>query len=197
MTALRKTFTITEELHTELGEPVQHGTHKAAAAAVIPNPWARAGPFADLTIGVDQIGPHLAQQLTTQLTTALGGVEHIAAFGKATVVGLAGETEHGAALIHTPYFGNIFRELVQGSSVIVFADSSGPAGTSMTVPMWHTTAAGTRSHYQTMPVRISEAPHDDEIVVIAAAATGPRPNARIGDRTTDPAVQLADMEPLP
>jgi hypothetical protein len=33
--------------------------------------------------------------------------------------------------------------------------------------------------------RVADAPHADEICVIAAASTGPRPFPRIGDRTTD------------
>lgn len=197
MGAIRKSFTVTEETLTELGQPVTHVEHKAAAAAVIRNPWAGSGIVADLNPAVEQIAPVLARQLTHQLSTALGGVEQIAAFGKAALVGQAGETEHGSALIHTPYFGNIFRELVQATSIIVFADDVGNAGSSLTVPMWHTTVAATRSHYQTMPVRVPDAPHEDEIVVVAVAASGARPNARIGDRTTDPAVNLSELEPAP
>jgi hypothetical protein len=58
--------------------------------------------------------------------------------------------------------------------------------------MWHKTEAATRSHYQTVSVRVPDAPRHDEIVVIAAGSSGGRPNARIGDRTSDPVVRLAD-----
>jgi hypothetical protein len=197
MSLARKLFTVLEDVLTELGEPVQYPSRRAAAAAVITNPWAGAGPMADLSGAVPRIGPLLARDLSARLTTVLGGAERIVAFGKAAVVGLDGEIEHGSALIHTPYFGNIFRELVEGTSVIVFSDDRGPAGTSLTVPLWHKTASATRSHYQTIPLRVPDAPRNDEIVVIAAAATGPRPNARIGDRITDPAVHLSDLELMP
>lgn len=193
----RKYYTVTEEILTDIGGAVAHPTRKACAAAVIPNPWAGRGYVPDLSADAAAVAPRLAYRLTEQLAGALGGTEYIAAFGKAGVVGQGGEIEHAAALIHTPYFGNVFRELTQASSVIVFADAAGPAGTPVTVPMWHTTAAGTRSHYQTMSVRIPEAPRDDEIVVFAAASNGARPNARIGDRTTDPAVRLTDLELTP
>jgi hypothetical protein len=63
--------------------------------------------------------------------------------------------------------------------------------------MWHKTQATTRSHYQTITVRIPDAPRADEIVVIAAGASGGRPNARIGDRATDPKVRLADHPRTP
>ena len=64
----------------------------------------------------------------------------------------------------------------------------------MAVPIWHKTASATRSHYQAITVRISDAPRADEIVVIGAASSGPRPNARIGDRTTDRAPATAGAE---
>ncbi|WP_115944674.1 amino acid synthesis family protein [Amycolatopsis thermalba] len=191
---LRKLVTVTEEIVTEAGAPATSPTRRAAAAAVITNPWAGRGLGGDLGPEAARTAPLLAQRLTRALEAALGG--RIAAFGKAAIVGLDGEIEHGAALIHTPYFGNILRELVDGTSIVVFSDERGPAGTALTVPVWHKTAAATRSHYQTVQVRVPDAPRGDEIVVIAAAATGPRPHARIGDRTTDPAVSLDILEDL-
>ena len=40
---------------------------------------------------------------------------------------------------------------------------------------------------------MADAPRAHEIVVVAAGSTGGRPNARIGDRTSDPVVRLADL----
>jgi hypothetical protein len=190
----RKVVTVTEELVSELGCPLDKPVTRAATAAVIPNPWAGAGWVDNLADAAMRVAPELAQTLSRELSAALGGTDQITAFGKAAIVGLGGEYEHGAALIHTPYFGNVLRELLDGTSIIVFADEHGPAGTLLSVPIWHKTAAATRSQYQTVPVRVPDAPRDDEIVVIAAASTGPRPHARIGDRTTDPDVTLADLE---
>ncbi len=194
MSPARKIVTVTETLLRELGHPVAEPVQRAAAAAVITNPWPGPGYVEDLSTEAARVAPGLARALSRKLTDELGGTEQITAFGKAAIVGLGGEIEHAAALIHTPYFGNGLRELVDGTSIIVFSDERGPAGTSLSVPIWHKTASSTRSHYQTVPVRVPDAPRDDEIVVIAAAATGSRPNARIGDRTTDPAVRLADLE---
>jgi hypothetical protein len=87
------------------------------------------------------------------------------------------------------------REFLGGESIICFSDSRSDAGEPLVVPMWHKTAAATRSHYQTMTARVSDAPTADEIVVIAAASTGPRPHARIGDRSTDPEVTAANITP--
>lgn len=115
----------------------------------------------------------------------LGEPDKVEAFGKAVLVGTAGETEHGAALIHTPYFGNLYREAVEGTSILPFSDRRAGSGEALIIPMWHKTRSTTRSHYQTFELRIPDAPRPDEIVVAVAAASGPRPQARIGDRSTD------------
>ncbi|MFI7704084.1 amino acid synthesis family protein [Nonomuraea sp. NPDC049480] len=190
---IRKIVTFMEDLEVELGRPVNGPVRRAAAAAVLTNPWAGRGYAPDLQPEVLQLAPKLATALSGRLIDALGGREAVEAFGKAAIVGLDGEIEHGAALIHTPYFGNLFRELVDGSSIIVFSDDRLQAGEPLTVPMWHKVEAATRSHYQTISVRVAEAPRPDEIVIVAAASSGGRPNARIGDRTSDPRVRLADI----
>lgn len=191
---VRKVVTVVDEVLLELGRPVAVPVRRVAAAAVIRNPWAGRGFVADLQPAVEDVAPGLARMLTGRLLDELGGAEWIEAFGKAAVVGLDGEIEHGGALIHTPYFGNVLRELTEGTSIIVFSDDRLAAGEPLTVPLWHKTAAATRSHYQTVQLRVPDAPRPDEIVVIAAGASGPRPNARIGDRRTDPVVRLADLE---
>ncbi|MFJ8927726.1 amino acid synthesis family protein [Streptomyces sp. NPDC102364] len=191
---LRKVVTVVDEVLLELGRPVATPVRRVAAAAVIENPWAGRGFVADLGPEVEEIAPGIGRLLTGRLIETLGGVEHVEAFGKAAVVGLDGEIEHGGALIHTPYFGNVLRELTEGTSIIVFSDDRLAAGEPLTVPVWHKTAAATRSHYQTVQIRVPDAPRPDEIVVVAAAASGPRPNARIGDRRQDPVVRLADLE---
>lgn len=66
----------------------------------------------------------------------------------------------------------------------------------MTVPVWHKTDAATRSHYAAAQIRVPDGPRPDELLITAAAATGPRPNARIGDRRTDPVVTLQTLEDL-
>jgi len=192
-TGVRKVVTVIEEVLLELGRPVATPVRRVAVAAVLRNPWAGRGFVADLQPEVEAVAPELAQLLTGKLIDALGGADRVEAFGKAAVVGLDGEIEHGGALIHTPYFGNVLRELTEGTSIIVFSDDRLPAGEPLTVPLWHKTAAATRSHYQTVQIRVPDAPRPDELVVVAAAASGPRPNARIGDRRTDPAVRLVDL----
>jgi len=190
---VRRICTVVEDLVSELGVPVTTPVRRVAVAAVITNPWAGRGIVDSLDEEVADVAPELAHQLTARLLDSLGGVDQVQAFGKAAIVGAGGEIEHAGALIHTPYFGNLLRELTEGESIIVFSDDRADAGASLTVPMWHKMHASTRSHYQTIAVRVADAPRADEIVVVAAGSTGGRPNARIGDRSSDPVVRLADL----
>ncbi len=182
---IRRLVCVVDELHVEGGVALAPPIRRAAAAAVIANPWHGRGRVADLQPEVEAVAPHVAIALVDRLLALLGGAAAIEAFGKGAIVGLDGELEHGAALIHTPWFGDVLREALEGTSIITFADTRGPAGTSLVVPMWHKTAAATRSHYQTVELRVPDAPRADELVVIAAASTGGRPDPRIGDRSTD------------
>lgn len=194
---LRKLVLYRDVVFTEAGEAPAQPARRASVAAVIRNPWVGAGPSADLSPEQALIAPVLAKLLTDRLIAALGGVDAIESFGKAAIVGTAGEIEHAGALIHTPYFGNLVREFLQGESIICFADTRAEAGETLVVPLWHKTRASTRSHYQTISARVPDAPRADEIVVIAAASTGPRPHPRIGDRTTDPVVTTESLEVVP
>jgi Amino acid synthesis len=191
---LRKLVLYRETVVTEGGVRPAVPAQQASVAAIIRNPWAGTGPAADLAPESRRIAPVLARLVTDRLLAALGGVQEIEAFGKGAIVGTAGEIEHGGALIHTPFFGNLMREFLDGESIICFADARAEAGEPLVVPLWHKTAAATRSHYQTVSTRVSDAPRADEIVVVAAASTGPRPHPRIGDRRTDPLVTSSNVE---
>ncbi|GAB6984083.1 amino acid synthesis family protein [Nocardioides pyridinolyticus] len=194
LVALRKLVVYREVVVTEAGELPARPAWQASVAAVIRNPWVGTAPTHDLASEVGRVAPVLARLLTDRLVKALGGVEAIEAFGKAAIIGTAGEIEHGGALIHTPYFGNLMREFLEGESMICFADTRAAAGEPLVVPLWHKTQAATRSHYQTVTTRVPDAPRADELVIVAAASTGPRPHPRIGDRTTDPVVTTKNLE---
>lgn len=191
---VRKVTVLTEEILRDGSGALATSVTRAAAAAVIRNPWSGSAVSTDLAPETERIAPVLAKVLTDRLTAALGGAGEIEAFGKSAVVGLKGEVEHAAALIHTPYFGNLVREFLEGTSILSFSDERAEPGTTIAVPMWHKEAASTRSHYQTLTLNLSDAPHPDEIVVIAAASTGSRPHPRIGDRTTDRPVTAEILE---
>ncbi|GAB2742153.1 amino acid synthesis family protein [Salinifilum aidingensis] len=187
----RRIVTLVDETLHELGEPVRNPTRRAAAVAVLANPWIGRGVQDDLSGESERLAPRVAHALSDRLLAALGGTASVEAFGKAAIVGLDGEIEHAGALIHTPYFGDVLRNRTRGESIIVFSDQRSAAGETLSVPLWHKDHAATRSHYQTFPVRVPDGPRPGEIAVIAAASDGSRPNARIGDRKTDAAVDDA------
>jgi len=191
---LRKLVVYREVVVTEAGAEPARPARQASVAAVVRNPWVGTGPMQDLSDDAARIAPVLARLLTDRLIAALGGVEAVEAFGKAAIVGSAGEIEHGGALIHTPYFGNLMREFLEGESIICFADTRAEAGEPLVVPLWHKSQAATRSHYQTVTTRVPDAPRWNEVVIVAAASTGPRPHPRIGDRSTDPAISTKTLE---
>jgi hypothetical protein len=191
---VRKITVLTEEILRDGSGALAASVTRAAAAAVVRNPWVGSGVSADLAPETERLAPVLAKILTDRLTAALGGAGEVEAFGKSAVVGLRGEVEHAAALIHTPFFGNLVREFLEGTSILSFSDDRAEPGISIAVPMWHKEAASTRSHYQTITLSLSDAPHPDEIVVVAAASTGSRPHPRIGDRTTDRPVTAQILE---
>ncbi|WP_455132263.1 amino acid synthesis family protein [Microbacterium aurum] len=189
-----KLVTQIDEVRTDGGADVAAPIRQASSVAVIANPWLTAGASADLEPVTAHIAPVVAKLLADRLLSALGGPAQVEAFGKAAVVGVGGELEHAAALIHTPYFGNLLREFLDGTSIICFSDTRADAGGDLRVPLWHKSHAATRSHYQSLDVHLADAPHAGEIAIIAAASTGPRPHPRIGDRSTDRPITSSILE---
>lgn len=193
---IRKLVTSVDEYVTEGGAPPAQAALRVTAAAVLRNPWIGTPTDTDLQTPARQIAPRLAKLLADRVLEQVGDATRIEAFGKAALVGSAGEIEHGAALLHTPYYANLLREFFDGSAVISFSDDRTPAGTPILIPMCHKIRGTQRSHYQTVIAHISDAPRADEIIIFAAASTGPRPHHRVGDRTTDPAINSANLEEL-
>ncbi|MCX8453605.1 amino acid synthesis family protein [Paenarthrobacter ureafaciens] len=191
---LRKISVQTDQVLSEYGTAAGTPWTRVTAAAVIQNPWVGLPVDTDLQTPARDIAPRLAKLLTDRILDVVGDAHKVEAFGKGAIIGTAGELEHGAALVHTPYFANLVREFLEGDTVIAFADDRGEAGTSLVVPLGRKNAGPTRNHFQTATVRVSDAPRPNELVLIVAASTGTRPFPRSGDRTTDPIVLAKDLE---
>ncbi len=181
---IRKFVTFDEEIHIEGFKKVDRPWRLFAVAAVIKNPWT--GRFVeDLKPEIYAYGPVLGQQLTERMISLAGTGDAIEAYGKAAVVGLDGEIEHGSALIHTLRFGNFYREAVSASSYLSFTNTRGGANCPISIPLMDKHDAGRRSHYLTIQFAIPDAPRSDEMLIVLGAATGGRPHHRIGDRYQD------------
>lgn len=180
---IRKIVTVVEETLTEGGRPVSPTHWVAIVAAVIENPWAGQGFVEDLGPGIEATASDVGALLAPAVLEALG--EPAEAYGKAAIVGLDGEIEHGSALIHTLKFGDHFRKAADATTLLPAVEKRGPAGIVFDIPLKHVTDYTTRSHHQTVEVRIPDAPHEGEIVVALAAASQGRPQQRLAALSTE------------
>ncbi|WP_418706599.1 amino acid synthesis family protein, partial [Anaerotruncus massiliensis (ex Liu et al. 2021)] len=105
--------------------------------------------------------------------------------GKAVVTGLAGEQEHGSALLHIAFDGPVREALRDTLSIIPSTEKAGPAGCSVDVPLHSKRAVKVRTHYDAMEVSVADGPRPDEIMVVLCLTTGSRPFPRVGGLLLD------------
>ena len=182
---IRKTLLHVENNLIEGGKRAQTPLTMIAAMAVITNPWAGRGFVEDLRPEIQSCAPGLGEMLTDMVLKAAGGGDKVEGYGKAAMVGVNGEIEHGSGLIHTLRFGNFYREAVGAKSYLSFTNTRGPAGASLQIPRMDKHDAGRRSHYLTIQTQVADAPAPDEILIALGASIGGRPHHRIGDRYQD------------
>jgi hypothetical protein len=180
---VRKIVTIVEEIHVEGGREVNPAARVAVVAAVVDNPWAGQGFVDDLGPGIDENASDLGELLAPRVLDALGAPAE--AYGKAAIVGLDGEIEHGSALIHTLKFGDHFRKAAGATTLLPAVEKRAGAGAVFDIPLKHITDATLRSHHQTVEVRIDDAPHPGELVIALAAAAQGRPQQRLAPLSTE------------
>ena len=174
---VRKIAIMIEEISHEGGPVAKRPVKKGAIAAVVHNPFA--GRYVkDVQPFMDLLKP-LGFDLADRLIKALGGPKKVEGYGKAIIVGVNGESEH-AALWHVPG-GYGMRELLDNSKAIVPSTIKvAPAGTVIDVPIHHRTAAYVRSHFDSVEVRVADAPRPNELVFILAMTCGGRVHERMG-----------------
>ena len=176
---IRKIIVQVDEIHIEMGQPVNPPTRRALAMAVIDNPYA--GRYSQNLDELVAIGEELGQVLGDRCVQALGIAPGAAqSYGKAAIVGEAGELEHAAAILH-PKLGAPLRKAVEkGAALVPSAKKLGGLGTAIDVPLGHKDAAFVRSHFDAMEARVADAPRAREIVVAVVVTDSGRPLARIG-----------------
>lgn len=175
---VRKKLLCVEEIFHEGGPVAHRPLRRAAALAVIRNPFA--GAYVDkIESFMDDLKP-LGLEMARSLVAALGGdAKSIEGYGKGAIVGSAGEIEHGA-LWHVPG-GYAMRDTLGGAKAIVASTKKvGGPGTRLDVPVTHINASYVRSHFDAIEVGITDAPRADEIVLALVMTTGARVHARVG-----------------
>ncbi|HTT36466.1 MAG TPA: amino acid synthesis family protein [Burkholderiales bacterium] len=176
---IRKLVVQVEETRREMGMPVDPPTRKVVAMAVIENPFA--GRFQDDLTELMDIGEELGGLLGQACVRALGIQPGQAeSYGKAAIVGEAGELEHAAAILH-PKLGTPLRKAVEkGAALVPSAKKMGALGSAIDVPLGHKDAAYVRSHFDAVEARVSDAPRANEIMVAVAVTDSGRPRSRVG-----------------
>jgi hypothetical protein len=178
---VRKTWLVVEETRTAAGRSDPGGPlRKVAACAVVSNPFAGRGYVDDLSPLIEA-SRALGFELGRMAQQALGSP--VESYGKAAIVGTAGEQEHANACL-TSAFGDAFREAIGGGKAWISSTTKvGAPGTAIDVPLAFKDELWVRSHYDAIEIRVPDAPAPDELVIIAAVANRGRLNARLGGMT--------------
>ena len=176
---IRKITVFIEETLSEMGQIISPPTRKAAAVAVIANPFA--GRYVEDLAPLIDIGAELGGLLGSKCVEALGiSPAQAESYGKAALVGEDGELEHAAALLH-PSLGKPLREAVEkGAALVPSSKKRGGPGRPLDIPLGHKDAAYVRSHFDGMEVSLADAPRPAEIMVAVAVTDSGRPLARVG-----------------
>ena len=171
---IRKFVTILEECCMDLGQLIDPPSRRAAAAAVVSNPYLdeyeeEVAPRLDLD---GNLGILLAQKCVEVLGISLDQAE---CCGKAALVGSQGELEHASTIL----FRNTCKPLSDTQSEeetnVPSSTKLGIPGSEIDVPLRRRDASYVRTHFDSMLVRIPDAPRDDEIVVVLAICVAERP----------------------
>lgn len=175
---VRKKAVIVEEIFHEGGPRAEKPLKRAAALAVIKNPFA--GQYVeDIAFFMDDLKP-LGLEMADDLIRALGGdASVVEGYGKGAIVGTAGELEHGA-LWHVPGGYSMREKLPNSNAIVPSTKKIGGPGTRLDVPVTHCSASYVRSHFDAMEVGLNDGPKADEILLALVMTTGPRVHARVG-----------------
>ncbi len=175
---VRKRVVSVEEIFHEGGPPSNVPVQRAAALAVLRNPYA--GRYVeDIMPMIDDMKP-LGLEMADQLIAALGGDPTIVeGFGKGAIIGENGELEHGA-LWHAPGGYSMRARLNDSKAIVPSTKKVGGIGARLDVPVTHVNASYVRSHFDAVEVGINDAPRANEMLVALVMTTGPRIHARAG-----------------
>jgi hypothetical protein len=167
---------------TEAGADVDPPTTVATAAIAVRNPLAGRGRVEDLTelesLGREAAGLLVERALAVLASAGLSPAD-VRGYGKGAIVGIDGDREHTAAVLH-PRFGAPVRAAIGGGADIIPGTKkvAGP-GASITMPIGNKDDRWVFDDMDAVDVSIPDAPRPDEIVIALALSAGGRPNARV------------------
>jgi Amino acid synthesis len=172
---IRRVVVVKDVVHREGGLPAIVPVTRVAACAIVANPFAGrpSDDLADLIPFGIEIGELLVREALILLR------KPVVSYGKAAIIGVAGDLEHGAAILH-PRMGKPMRDAIGGGQALIPSNVKiGAAGAGIDVPLGHKDDPWSFDEIDTISVTISGAPRPDEIVAIVAFADGGRPRPRV------------------
>ena len=172
----KRTLSVETTFHENGPAPAQP-LRIASACAVIRNPYAgRYEP--DLMPFMAELRA-LGRSMAEELVTALGGAPQVEVYGKAAIVGVDGELEHGAVWHEAG--GWAMRSVLGEPKAIVPASKAvASAGYRIMMPLHYVHACYVRSHFNGVEVGIQDAPRPREILYALAMGSGGRVHSRLG-----------------
>ena len=179
---IRTTSTTLTQTHREANTVVSPPTTIVTATAVVVNPLAGQGLVQDLSV-LEQLGNEVATLLVELAVAALAsaGIDSsdVRGYGKGAIVGIDGDREHTAAVLH-PRFGAPVRAAIGGGADIIPGTKkvAGP-GSSITMPIGNKDDRWVFDDMDSVEVSLPDAPKANEIVVSLALSVGGRPHARV------------------
>lgn len=174
---IRKMVATVEDIYKEAGAAAPGPSRKCVVAAVIPNPLA-GQPDGDLEVLKD-LGAAISAALVARGLAALDAApDDVDSYGKGAIIGIHGEIEHAAALIHPRFGAPVRGALGEATEIIPSTKKLAGPGASLSVPMTSKRSIWDFDHMDAAEISIGDAPHPDEIVVILALGIGGRPRKR-------------------
>jgi Amino acid synthesis len=172
---IRRLLSIKDVIYAEGGLPSIMPITRVAACAVIANPLA--GRAMDDLQELVAFGAELGELLVRE---ALKSLTHPPiSYGKASIVGVSGDIEHAAAILH-PRMGKPIRDAIGGGQAIIPSNVKiGAVGCSIDIPLGHKDDVWSFDQIDTINIAVANAPRPDEIVVIVALSDGGRPRPRV------------------
>ncbi len=173
---VRKTLFLKEVIEADNVGKACSPITRVVAMTVFQNPFA--GRFEEDLSPLFDISRALGERLMEDVVAQLAGPP--VSYGKAAIVGVDGDLEHGGAVIH-PKLGKPMRDAVGGGAALIASNAKVAAlGSPIDMPLGHKDEAWSFNHFDTITVMVADAPRPDEIVLCMGVADGGRPHPRVG-----------------
>jgi len=174
---MRQISVITQDILSEGGRALASPTRRVAACGVLHNPFAGRPPIDDFSELVE-LSVEAGTLLTERALAALSPLKP-RGYGKAALVGAAGDLEHGAAMIHVR-IGLAMRRGAGGGPALIPGNAKvGGTGSPIDIIFGGIEDGWDYDAMDSMTVTVADAPKPDEILLAVAFLGGTRPNARV------------------